>query len=299
MVAAAFRPATRRGVRSSKGHIILEDHELTSVSIFNNNPSCWGRPGLPGCTSRAGVLPVNLTTRTSAILSASALDITISTAATNDGPVLKIRERLIDVCASGWKADDSVAIKEIDNIGLFPLRGSLQPACLRAPDSSGSSELLLHKGHSQALAGPVGDGDWIRIHPRSSLLHQTSPQLRLVRRIGTWLDLPGAFHSHLFPFISPFFQISFKLDAGIWKMVAWTDAVLPIGPRSRIIHRAFIFGEQSKPSEVFPFSNLSNRYGQPGPFRFFMSTLINGHSPDANTIIGCGDPNVTNTRPEI
>ncbi|KAL4791833.1 hypothetical protein BDV19DRAFT_369817 [Aspergillus venezuelensis] len=26
-----------------------------------------------------------------------------------------------------------------------------------------------------SLAGPVGDGDWIRIHPRSSLLHQTGP----------------------------------------------------------------------------------------------------------------------------
>ncbi|KAL4970073.1 uncharacterized protein BDV14DRAFT_164261 [Aspergillus stella-maris] len=26
-----------------------------------------------------------------------------------------------------------------------------------------------------SLAGPVGDGDWIRIHPRSSLLHKTGP----------------------------------------------------------------------------------------------------------------------------
>lgn len=37
-----------------------------------------------------------------------------ATATTNESPVLKIRETMIDVCTSGWKA-----MKERHDIGLF------------------------------------------------------------------------------------------------------------------------------------------------------------------------------------
>lgn len=96
----------------------------------------------------------------------------------------------------------------------------------------------------------MGDGDWIRIHPRPSLLHQTCPSAPKNRFLALiYLSL----HSNLLP-LFPSFQISFKFVCERWWL--GPDAVMAIGPPVPVLFiRSFIFGKQSKSFEVLPFSH--------------------------------------------